>query len=49
LKTARHRKTPGNVSCGGIRPKYHTLCWLLHVMQVVLWCSVTTKRTVFVN
>jgi len=25
LNTARHRKTPGNVSCGRIRPKYHTL------------------------
>ena len=22
LKTARHRKTPGNVSCGRIRPKF---------------------------
>jgi len=38
-ETARHRKTPGSVSCGRIRPKYHTLCCLLHVMPVVLWCE----------
>jgi len=40
LKTARHRKTHGNVSCGRVRRKYHTLCWLVSGMQVVLRCSV---------